>query len=84
MSGRAAASTARERLEDRHRFAREIRALRLARGQSEEETAKLADLDVDRYGAIERGEQTLTYLTLQRIAAALGVSASEIVRRADS
>jgi transcriptional regulator with XRE-family HTH domain len=84
MSGRAAPSAARERLEDQRRFAREIRALRVARGQSEEDLAKLADLALDSYVAIERGEQTLTYLTLQRIAAALGVPASKIVERVDS
>jgi transcriptional regulator with XRE-family HTH domain len=43
----------------------------------------LADVDRDRYSAIERGEQIITYLTLLRIAAALEVPAGEIVRRAD-
>ena len=70
-------------LEDQRRFGREIRALRVARGQSEEDVATLADVELDRYSAIERGEQTLTYLALMRIAAAVEVPASEIVRRAD-
>jgi len=83
MSGRGACVAACARLEDRHRFGREIRALRLAREQSEEQVAKLAGLVLGRYVAIERGEQTLTYLTLLRIAAALEVPASEIVQRVD-
>jgi transcriptional regulator with XRE-family HTH domain len=83
MSGRDASSRARDPLEDRRRFGREVRALRVARGQSEEDVAKLAELDHDHYSAVERGERTLTYLTLLRIAAALGVPASEIVQRVD-
>jgi transcriptional regulator with XRE-family HTH domain len=83
MSRRDAALATRDPLEDRRRLGREIRALRLARGQSEEQVAKLAGLDLDRYGAIERGEQNLTYLTLLAIAAALEVPASEIVQRVD-
>jgi XRE family transcriptional regulator, regulator of sulfur utilization len=84
MSGRDGSLAARKGLEDQRRFGREIRALRVAGGQSEEEVAKLAELDRDHYSAIERGEQALTYLTLLRIAAALGVSANEIVELVDS
>jgi transcriptional regulator with XRE-family HTH domain len=83
MSGRAAPSAARDPLEDQRKFGREIRALRVARGQSEEEIAKLAGLELERYRAIERGEQNLTYLTLLAIAAALEVEASEIVQRVE-
>jgi transcriptional regulator with XRE-family HTH domain len=83
MSGPDASLVERDPLEDQRRFGREIRALRVGRRQSEEEVAKLADVELDRYSAIERGEQTLTYLTLLRIAAALEVPASEIVCRAD-
>ena len=83
MSGPDASLVTRDSLEDQRRFGREIRALRVARGQSEEDVATLADVELDRYSAIERGEQTSTYLTLLRVAAALEVPASEIVRRAD-
>jgi transcriptional regulator with XRE-family HTH domain len=83
MSGSDASLVTRDSLEDQRRFGREIRALRVARGQSEEDVAKVADVELDRYSAIERGEQIITYLTLLRVAAALEVPASEIVRRAD-
>jgi transcriptional regulator with XRE-family HTH domain len=83
MSGRDPAAAARKALEDQLKFAREIRALRVARGQGEEEVAKLAELDLERYRAIERGEQMLTYLTIVRIAAALELPASELVQRVD-
>jgi transcriptional regulator with XRE-family HTH domain len=83
MSGPEASLVTHDSLEDQRRFGREIRALRVSRGKSEEDIAKHADLDRDRYSAIERGEETITYLTLLRIAAALEAPPSEIVRRAD-
>lgn len=62
---------------------REIRALRVERGQTQEGFAKRAGVGLSYYGTIERGKHDITYEMLLRIAAALEVPASAIVRRVD-
>jgi transcriptional regulator with XRE-family HTH domain len=59
-----------------------IRAARTDAGYSQEAFATRADLDRSYYGAIERGEFNLTVDTIAKIAAGLGLSASELFRRA--
>src|SRR5438552_18048648 len=56
-------------------LARNVRALRLARGWSQEIMAEKCGLHRTYVGAIERGERNVTLETLNALALALGVSA---------
>jgi len=57
---------------------KQIRALRKAKGFSQEEFAGEVGIDRSYYGAIERGERNVAALNLLRIAAALGVHTGEL------
>ena len=59
-----------------------IRALRRAKGVSQEALADAASIDRSHLGRIERGERNLTGLNLVRIAAALGGRGSGLLRDA--
>jgi transcriptional regulator with XRE-family HTH domain len=59
-----------------------VRAVRKAKGVSQEALAHLAEIDRSHMGKIERGERNVTALNLFRIAAALGVKPSHIVGEA--
>ena len=60
-------------------LARNLRALRLARGWSQEKMAEKCGLHRTYVGAIERGERNVTLETLSALALALGVSAAELI-----
>ncbi len=60
-----------------------IRAARKQEHQTQESFALQAGIDRSYYGAIERGEFNVTIDTLMTIAAALGLSAAELFKRAD-
>lgn len=60
-------------------LARNLRALRLARGWSQEKMAEKCGLHRTYVGAIERGERNVTLETLNTLALALGVSAAELI-----
>jgi transcriptional regulator with XRE-family HTH domain len=60
-----------------------LRAARKQEHHTQESFALRAGIDRSYYGAIERGEFNVTIDTLMTIAAALGVSASELFKRAD-
>jgi len=55
-----------------------IRVTRKSREISQEKLALLADVDRSHMGRIERGDNNVAVLTLAQIAAALGVSLSEL------
>jgi transcriptional regulator with XRE-family HTH domain len=59
-----------------------VRALRAGRGLSQEALAVDVGLDRSYVGGIERGEHNLTVMNLLRIANELGVSGSELLKRA--
>ena len=61
---------------------RAIRDARKAAGYTQEAFAHAAGLDRSYMGAIERGEFNLTLETLLKVAAALGMTASELLARA--
>jgi transcriptional regulator with XRE-family HTH domain len=61
---------------------RAIREARKQQGYTQEAFASAAGLDRSYMGAIERGEFNLTLETLLKVTAALGISASELLRRA--
>jgi transcriptional regulator with XRE-family HTH domain len=62
----------------RTRFGARVRQLRTERGLSQEAFADRAKLHRTYIGAIERGEQNLSLLNIERIAATLGVSLAEL------
>ena len=69
-------------MEIREVFARNLRQLRHAKGMSQEELAHLADLDRTYISSLERGIYGATIDVVDRIAAALGVEADELLVRA--
>jgi XRE family transcriptional regulator, regulator of sulfur utilization len=58
-----------------------VRSARMQRGHSQEGFAARTGLDRS-YGAIERGEFNVSLATLLKLAAALELSAAELLRRA--
>jgi transcriptional regulator with XRE-family HTH domain len=58
-----------------------IRALRTAKGLSQEEAASKAGLDRAYYGRVERGEANIAALNLLRIARALEVTVGQFFPR---
>jgi len=61
-------------------FGRALRERRLALGWSQEKLAEEADLHWTYIGGIERGERNLSLQNIVKIAAALGVSASTLLK----
>lgn len=59
-----------------------IRALREARGLTQEDAAHAASLTVGSYARIERGQADPAWSTVQRIAQALGASTAELATSA--
>jgi transcriptional regulator with XRE-family HTH domain len=60
-----------------------IRDARKDQGYTQEAFALRADIDRSYMGAIERGEFNLTIETLHKITTGLGISASELLNRAN-
>jgi transcriptional regulator with XRE-family HTH domain len=58
------------------------RSMRIERGLPQEAFAARAGMDRSYYGAIERGEFNVSLDTIVKIAAALGVSAAALLKRA--
>lgn len=63
-------------------FGAAVRELRVERGYGQEGFAAHAGMDRSYYGAVERGEFNVSLETLVKLAGALEVKASEILRRA--
>jgi transcriptional regulator with XRE-family HTH domain len=59
-----------------------IRRARVANGFSQEYLAHHAEVDRSYLGRVERGDNNAAILTLVRIAHALGLSASELIKDA--
>jgi transcriptional regulator with XRE-family HTH domain len=66
-------------IEFRKRLGERIRRLRQAKGLSQEAFAERCDLHRTYVGAIERGERNFAIDNLEKIAAALGLSLSELL-----
>ena len=62
----------------RRAFGRRVRALRQARGLSQEAFADLAQIHRTYVGSVERGEQNLSLVNIERLASTLGISLSEL------
>jgi transcriptional regulator with XRE-family HTH domain len=63
----------------RLRFGARIRQLRAGKGWSQEELADRASLHRTYVGAIERGEQNISLVNIEKLAATLGVSLAELI-----
>lgn len=66
------------------RLGRNLRALRLAKGLSQEEFAELLGFHRTYVGGLERGERNVTLCTLSRLADELGVDPLSLLRDAGS
>lgn len=64
----------------RHRLARHIRELRSQMGLSQESLADLAELHRTYVGSIERQERNVSLDNIERLAWALGVDVSELLK----
>jgi transcriptional regulator with XRE-family HTH domain len=62
-------------------LAENVKRLRLEKEWSQEDCAEKCGLHRTYIGAVERGERNITLATLDRIAAAFGVSAIELLTR---
>lgn len=65
------------------RFGVEVRSRREGQGLSQEHLAELADVDRTYVSMIERGKRNPTLEVAERIAAALGMKLSELIKRAE-
>lgn len=61
-----------------------IRKAREARGLPQDELAHLAEIHTTYLSGVENGHRNITMNVLERIAAALGVSETELVKRGDA
>lgn len=65
-------------------FGDRVRAIRMRKGLSQEELARLAKIDRTYIGGIERGERNAGIKNVHRIAQALGVAADQLFRDEDT
>lgn len=61
-------------------FGARMRQLRLSRELTQEQLAELADLHTNYVSSVERGERNVSVFNITRIAHALNVHASELLR----
>jgi transcriptional regulator with XRE-family HTH domain len=61
-----------------------IRALRKAKGWTQEDLGGWAELDFTSIGGVERGQRSLSLNSLSRVAEALGVDLAWLVRREET
>ena len=59
-----------------------IKRVRLARSLSQERLALIAEVDRSYMGRIDRGDNAVAVLTLVKLAAALDITASDLMRQA--
>jgi transcriptional regulator with XRE-family HTH domain len=60
-----------------------VREARVERGLAQEEAAARVGLDRSYFGAIERGEYNISYLTVLKIARGLGIHPAALMERAE-
>jgi transcriptional regulator with XRE-family HTH domain len=63
-------------------FGKAVRELRIQYGYSQEELAGMAGLDRSYMGGIERGEHNIALINIQKIADALDLSVSDLLKTA--
>ncbi len=60
-------------------FGARLRAIRQEKGLSQEALALACELDRTYIGGVERGERNISLINIYKIAAALGISARELL-----
>ncbi len=65
-------------------FGQRVQDLRIERGFTQETLALASGLDRTYIGSVERGERNVSILKFHRIAEALDVGASELLRREEN
>jgi transcriptional regulator with XRE-family HTH domain len=65
----------------RHRFANNLRKIRLEKGLSQEALADLAGLHRTYIGSVERGERNISIDNIERIAEALNCHVTDLLKR---
>ncbi len=60
------------------KFGERVREIRLQKGLSQEELARIAKIDRTYIGGIERGERNVGIRNVYRIATALGIPAADL------
>lgn len=68
-----------EKCEAQKIFSTNMRALRKARGMTQEHLAELAELHTNYISSCERGERNISICNIAKIARALGVTMCELV-----
>ncbi len=66
------------------RFGHAVRAVREQRGLTQEGLAEVASLNRSYLGEIERGLVTPSLSTINKLAVALGITASDLISRSES
>jgi len=66
--------------EVKRRFGARLRKLRKARKLSQEKLALKSGIDRSYFGAIERGENSVSLVNIHRIAEALGIEPAELLQ----
>jgi len=64
-------------------FGKAVRSTRLEMGISQESLAEIAGIDRSYMGGVERGEHNLALINIKRIANALNMPISSIMKKAD-
>lgn len=64
----------------KRRFGERLRQLRKERGLSQEELALRSELDRSYVGGVERGDRNVSLINIHRIAQALGIEPSELLK----
>jgi transcriptional regulator with XRE-family HTH domain len=64
-------------------FGQAVRKLRLAKGISQEKLAEMADIHRTYMGDVERGKRNIALVNMTKIAGALGVPLSKLVRESE-
>ena len=62
-------------------FGKSIRKARKRKGFSQERLAEICGLHRTYIGSVERGERNITLINAEKIARALGVSLSELIKK---